>query len=231
MEHARHVARRQPEREGVEQFGGVAGAGGEHNDRVFAVGGERGDHGVLGGIGHAERPGLAGRGHLSGDRRQQRRKQRLVHHGCTAECMRKRRCLVYARNMITPAELLDAARDGLSNGVAPSEDGGDCAARVSLWRGGQRLAEAEASADDAASAVRVAAAALRDADREGASLFAEAATDEQALEVEGLGGLLALEPDGSGLLLRDGDREARGLAVRRAARGGAVRGLGEATQP
>ncbi len=112
--------------------------------------------------------------------------------------------------MITPAELLDAARDGLSNGVAPSEDGGDCAARVSLWRGGQRLAEAEASADDAASVVRVAAAALRDADPEGASLFAEAATDEQALEVEGLGGLLALEPDGSGLLLRDGDREARG---------------------
>lgn len=112
--------------------------------------------------------------------------------------------------MITPAQLLDAARDGLSESATPSVAGGDSAARVSLWRGGQRLAEAEASADDAASAVRVAAAALRDADREGASLFAEAATDEQALEVEGLGGLLALEPDGSGLLLRDGDREARG---------------------
>ena len=111
--------------------------------------------------------------------------------------------------MITPAKLLDAARDGLSESATPPGDGG-CAARVSLWRDGEQLAKAETSADDAAAAVRAAAAALRDVDQAGASLFVEAAVDERALEVEGLGGLLALEPDGSGLLLRDGDREARG---------------------
>ena len=112
--------------------------------------------------------------------------------------------------MITPAKLLDAARGGLSESATPPVASGDSAARVSLWRGGGQLAAGEASADDATAAVQAAAAALRGVDRAGASLLVEAAVDERALEVEGLGGLLALEPNGSGLLLRDGDREARG---------------------
>ena len=137
--------------------------------------------------------------------------------------------------MITPAELLNAARHGLAEGAAPPDDGGS-AARVSLWRDGRQLAAAEeASAGDASAAVRTAAAALPDADRGGASLFVEAAVDERALEVEGLGGLLALEPDGSGLLLRDGDREARGWpfdALRaEGRRAGWVKQLNRAARP
>ena len=111
--------------------------------------------------------------------------------------------------MISPEELLDAAREGLAGGVDAADDG-DCAVRVSLWTDGQRVVQAEASAGDTLSAVRAAAAECSAAYGAGMSLFVECAVDEQPLEVEGLGGLLALEPDGSGLLLRDGEREARG---------------------
>ncbi len=117
--------------------------------------------------------------------------------------------------MISPEEMLQAARAGLRDGAADAADAagagaGDCAARVSLWSAGQCLARAEASAGDTLGAVRAAAARLSGEERAGASLFVEAAVDERPLEVEGLGGLLALEPDGAGLTLRDGGNEARG---------------------
>ena len=61
--------------------------------------------------------------------------------------------------MISPEELLDPARDGLAGGV-DGAGGGVCAARVSLWAEGQRVVQAEASADDTLSAVRAAAAEI-----------------------------------------------------------------------
>ena len=139
--------------------------------------------------------------------------------------------------MISPEEVLRAARAGLRDGAADAADagGGDCAARVSLWSAGQCLAQAEASAGDTAGAVRAAAAMLSGEERAGASLFVEAAVDERPLEVEGLGGLLALEPDGAGLTLRDGGNEARGWpfdALRaEGRRAGWVKQLNRAVRP
>ena len=139
--------------------------------------------------------------------------------------------------MISPEEALQAARAGLRDGAADAADAGagDCAARVSLWSAGQCLAQAEASAGDTLGAVRAAAAMLSAAERAGASLFVEAAVDERPLEVEGLGGLLALEPDGAGLTLRDGGNEARGWpfdALRaEGRRAGWVKQLNRAARP
>ena len=136
--------------------------------------------------------------------------------------------------MISPDELLQAAREGLTDG-ATSAEAGACAARVSLWTAGRQLAQAEASASDTAEAVRAAAAALSAEEREGASLFVEAAVDERPLAVEGLGGLLAVEPDGAGLALRDGEKEARGWpfdALRaEGRRAGWVKQLNRAVRP
>lgn len=143
--------------------------------------------------------------------------------------------------MISAEEVLQAARAGLTDGAADAADAevdaevGDCAARVSLWSAGRCLARAEASAGDTAGAVRAAAAMLSAEERAGASLFVEAAVDERPLEVEGLGGLLALEPDGSGLTLRDGANEARGWpfdALRaEGRRAGWVKQLNRAVRP
>ena len=72
-QNALNVALRQPDGQRFEQIGGVARAGGEDDERAVVAVGERGDYGGLGGVGHAERPGLAELGHLAGDRRQQRR--------------------------------------------------------------------------------------------------------------------------------------------------------------
>lgn len=136
--------------------------------------------------------------------------------------------------MISPDELLQAAREGLTDGAASAEAGA-CAARVSLWSAGQQLAQAEASAGDTAAAVRAAAATLSAEEHESASLFVEAAVDERPLAVEGLGGLLAVEPDGAGLALRDGENEARGWpfdALRaEGRRAGWVKQLNRAVRP
>ena len=136
--------------------------------------------------------------------------------------------------MTTPDQLLDAAREGLAGG-ADQAAAGECAARVSLWAQGRCVAQTEASAGDPLGAVRAAAATLADHERDGAALFVEAAIDQQPLQVGGLRGLLAMQPDGSGLLLRDGEREARGWpfdALRsEGRRAGWVKRLNRAVRP
>lgn len=111
--------------------------------------------------------------------------------------------------MTNPHELLTAARAGIAEGAA--EEAGGAAARVSLWRRGERLAAAEAKGADAPGAARAAAAKLDRPPPDGAALFVEAALDPEPLQVEGLSGLLtASRPGEAGLLLRDGERSARG---------------------
>ena len=72
-QNALDVGLRQPDGQRFEQVGGVSGAGGDDDKRAVVAVGDGGDGGGLGGVGHAERLGLAERGHLAGDRREQRR--------------------------------------------------------------------------------------------------------------------------------------------------------------
>ena len=116
------------------------------------------------------------------------------------------------------ADVLASARSGFAGGGEPQAAGG-VAARARLWRAGRAAAEAEASAGDGLSAARAAGAGLRAAlgnagggsDQPGDALSVEVEAAREPRAPEGLIGLLQTPlPGRHGLLLRDGERSARG---------------------
>ena len=116
---------------------------------------------------------------------------------------------------LEPADVLSAARAGFA-GAAPEESEGDGAARARLWRAGNHIAEAEASAADGLTAAQAAGAALREAigdqsDQPGDALGIEVEANREPRTPEGLIGLIQTPlPGHHGLILRDGDHLARG---------------------
>ena len=116
---------------------------------------------------------------------------------------------------LEPADVLSAARAGFA-GARPEESAGDIAARARLWRSGVVVAEAELSAENGLSAAQAAGAALREAlgagsDQPGDALGIEVEAEREARNPEGLIGLIQTPmPGHHGLMLRDGDRVARG---------------------
>ena len=112
------------------------------------------------------------------------------------------------------SELLAAARSGLAQGSdAPA---GEVTARARVWRAGLVLGEAEASGADAltaaANAGAAASAACGDETLEsGVSLSIEVEAEREAQSPHGLNELLQVPLLGRhGMILRDGEREARG---------------------
>ena len=135
----------------------------------------------------------------------------------------------------TPAELLAAARDGLSSEPQPASVGA-IAARVRIWRDGEEEACAEASADDALSAVGNAASRLAVPEAGSAALWVEAMAEAEAVQPDGLSGLMQTAMPGyHGLRLRDGERAAIGWpsdALREPGRGAAwAKRLNRAVRP
>ena len=116
---------------------------------------------------------------------------------------------------LEPVDVLSAARAGFA-GAAPEESEGDVAARARLWRAGNPVAEAEASAADGLTAAQAAGAALREAigdqsDQPGDALGIEVEANREPRTPEGLIGLIQTPlPGHHGLILRDGDHLARG---------------------
>ena len=120
-----------------------------------------------------------------------------------------------AASELEPADVLSAARAGFA-GAAAEESAGDVAARARLWRAGVAAAEAEASAVDGLSAAQAAGAALRaslgeESDQPGDALGVEVEAGRESRSPEGLIGLIQTPlPGHHGLILRDGERVARG---------------------
>jgi len=116
---------------------------------------------------------------------------------------------------LEPGDVLSAARAGFAG--APLQDSpGDVAARARLWRNGLVVAQAEALAADGLSAAQAAGAALQtalgdDSDQPGDGLGIEVEAERESRAPEGLIGLIQTPlPGRHGLILRDGDRIARG---------------------
>lgn len=120
-----------------------------------------------------------------------------------------------AASDLEPADILSAARIGFA-GASAEESTGDVAARARLWRLGAIVAEAEAVRADGLIAAQAAGAALRetlgeDSDQPGDALGIEVEAERQPRSPEGLIGLIQTPlPGYHGLLLRDGERLARG---------------------
>ena len=116
---------------------------------------------------------------------------------------------------LEPADVLSAARAGFA-GAPFQESPGDVAARARLWRDGLLVAEAEASAADGLSAAQAVGAALQaalgdESDQPGDALGIEVEAERESRTPEGLIGLIQTPlPGRHGLILRDGDRIARG---------------------
>ena len=118
-------------------------------------------------------------------------------------------------SQLDAADALSAARAGFA-GAQAEVPAGDVAARARLWRAGIIAAEAEASASDGLSAAQAAGAELRIAlgdgsDQPGDALGIEVEANREPRHPEGLIGLIQTPlPGRQGLILRDGDRVARG---------------------
>ena len=142
--------------------------------------------------------------------------------------------------VLEAVDVLSAARAGFAGAPHDTADG-DIAARARLWRSGLVVAEAESSAVDGLTAAQTAGAALREAlgeesDQPGDALGIEVEAERSARKPEGLIGLLQTPlPGYQGLLLRDGDRVARGWpfdALRTDGRTAAwVKGLNREVRP
>ncbi len=124
-----------------------------------------------------------------------------------------------AAGELEAADALAAARAGFA-GATLDESTGERTARARLWRAGAVVAEAEASAADGLSAAQAAGAALREAleealdeasDQPGDALGVEVEAERSERRPEGLIGLLQTPLAGyEGVILRDGERTARG---------------------
>ncbi len=120
-----------------------------------------------------------------------------------------------AREEWEAADLLAAARAGFA-GSTPDASEGDRAARARLWRAGRVVAEAEAVGEDGMVAAQAAGHTLRlslgdESDQAGDALGIEVEHERAPRTPEGLIGLIQTPlPGREGLLLRDGDRVARG---------------------
>ena len=142
--------------------------------------------------------------------------------------------------VLEAADVLSAARAGFAGAPLDATEG-DITARARLWRSGLVVAEAESSAADSLTAAQAAGAALREAlgeesDQPGDALGIEVEAERSARKPEGLIGLLQTPlPGYQGLLLRDGDRVARGWpfdALRTDGRTAAwVKGLNREVRP
>ena len=116
---------------------------------------------------------------------------------------------------LEPADILSAARAGFA-GAPLEESSGDIAARARLWRSGNLVVEAEASAADGLRAAQAAGAALQvalgeESDQPGDALGIEVEAQRESRSPEGLIGLIQTPLTGyQGLLLKDGDNVARG---------------------
>ncbi len=114
-----------------------------------------------------------------------------------------------------PVDILSAARAGFA-GAQANDQVGEIAARARLWRAGRIVCRAEASAADGLSAAQSAGTELRaalgdESDQPGDALMIEVEAERSTRSPEGLIGLLQTPlPGWHGLLLRDGDRTARG---------------------
>ena len=120
-----------------------------------------------------------------------------------------------AASALEPADVLSAARAGFA-GAPLEQSPGDVAARARLWRAGLVVAEAEVSASDGLSAAQAAGTALQaalvdESDQPGDALGIEVEAERESRAPEGLIGLIQTPlPGRHGLILRDGDRVARG---------------------
>ena len=118
-------------------------------------------------------------------------------------------------NDLEPADILSAARTGFA-GAPLEESSGDVAARARLWRSGNLVAEASASAADDLRAAQAAGAALHvalgeESDQPGDALGIEVEALRESRSPQGLIGLIQTPLTGyQGLLLKDGDNVARG---------------------
>ncbi|MYJ01093.1 MAG: hypothetical protein F4102_02025 [Chloroflexi bacterium] len=117
-----------------------------------------------------------------------------------------------------PADILSAARAGFAGAQADALDG-EVAARARLWRAGRIVAQAESCGSDGLEAAQSAGADLRaaladESDQPGDALFVEVEAERSTRTPEGLIGLLQTPlPGRHGLLLRDGERTARGWPI------------------
>ncbi len=119
---------------------------------------------------------------------------------------------------IGATDALSAARAGFAGARVEESEApdGEIAARARLWRAGRVVAEAEAEASDGLSAAQSAGSGLRLALGEGSdqpddALSIEIESERSPRSPEGLIGLLQTPlPGRHGLLLRDGERTARG---------------------
>ena len=116
---------------------------------------------------------------------------------------------------LEPGDVLSAVRAGFA-GAQLQDLPGDVGARARLWRDGLVIVEAEASASDGLSAAQAAGAALQaalgdESDQPGDSLGIEVEAERESRAPEGLIGLIQTPlPGRHGLILRDGERIARG---------------------
>ncbi|MYB21208.1 MAG: hypothetical protein F4066_11615 [Chloroflexi bacterium] len=117
-----------------------------------------------------------------------------------------------------PADILSAVRAGFAGAQADALDG-EVAARARLWRAGRIVAQAESCGSDGLQAAQSAGADLRaaladESDQPGDALFVEVEAERSTRTPEGLIGLLQTPlPGRHGLLLRDGERTARGWPI------------------
>ncbi|MCY3557290.1 MAG: hypothetical protein OXH13_01425 [Chloroflexi bacterium] len=117
-----------------------------------------------------------------------------------------------------PADILSAVRVGFAGAQADALDG-EVAARARLWRAGRIVAQAESCGSDGLQAAQSAGADLRaaladESDQPGDALFVEVEAERSTRTPEGLIGLLQTPlPGRHGLLLRDGERTARGWPI------------------
>ena len=119
---------------------------------------------------------------------------------------------------IDAADALATARAGFTGAANETSEAtdGEVAARARLWRAGRMVAEAEAVGVDGLGAAQAAGSALRTAmgdatDQPGDALGVEVEAQREAKHPEGLIELLQTPLVGyEGLLLRDGERVARG---------------------
>ncbi|MCY3568895.1 MAG: hypothetical protein OXH38_09735 [Chloroflexi bacterium] len=113
------------------------------------------------------------------------------------------------------ADILSAARAGFAGARTDGVDG-EVAARARLWRAGRIAAQAESWRSDGLHAAQSAGADLRaalagESDQPGDALMIEVESERSTRTPEGLIGLLQTPlPGRHGLLLRDGERTARG---------------------
>jgi len=114
-----------------------------------------------------------------------------------------------------PADILSAARAGYAGAEAEALEG-TIAARARLWRAGRIVSQAEVYGSDGLHAAQSAGADLRaalgdESDQPGDALMIEVEAERSTRTPEGLIGLLQTPlPGRHGLLLRDGERSARG---------------------